>query len=117
MIQDYDYHKDIYKPEVLDSKLVSQHDDDFQIYLLRLKKKISAVVLDAEHEVHYRLVDPTRLVCRSYTTRTAGVENVGTPEERVLQPDTGYVSYGACVPIGDSSSLMAVWWSSVEPYR
>ena len=90
VIQDYDDHKNVYKPEVLDSKLVSRHDDDFQIYLRLLKKKIITVVLDTDHEVHYRLVGPTRRECRSYTTRIAEVENAGTPDERVLQPDTGY---------------------------
>lgn len=90
VIQDYDNHKNIYKPEVLDSKLISRHDDNFQIYLRLLKKKIITVVLDTDHEVHYRLVDPTRWECRSRTTRIAEVENAGTPDERVLQPDTGY---------------------------
>jgi hypothetical protein len=90
VIQDYDNHKNIYKPEVLDSKLISRHDDDFQIYLRLLKKKMITVVLDTDHEVHYRLVGPTRWVCRSYTTRIAEVENAGSRGERVLQPDTGY---------------------------
>ena len=90
VIQDYDNHKNIYKPEVLDSKLISRHDDDFQIYLRLLKKKIITVVLDTDHEVHYRLVGPTRWVCCSYTTRIAEVENAGSRDERVLQPDTGY---------------------------
>jgi hypothetical protein len=90
VIQDYDNHKNIYKPEALDSKLISRHGDDFQIYLRLLKKKIITVVLDTEHEVHYRQVDPTRWVCRSYTTRIAEVENAGSRNERVLQPDRGY---------------------------
>jgi hypothetical protein len=90
VIQDYDNHKNIYKPEVLDSKLISRHDDDFQIYLRLLKKKIITVVLDTDHEVHYGLVDPRHWVCRSRTTRISEVENPGTPDERVLQPDTGY---------------------------
>ena len=90
VIQDYDNHKNIYKPEVLDSKLISRHDDDFQIYLRLLKKKIITVVLDTDHEAHYRRVDPARWVCRSRTTRIAEVENAGSRDERVLQPDTGY---------------------------
>jgi hypothetical protein len=90
VIQDYDNHKNIYQLEVLDSKLISRHDDDFQIYLRLLKEKIIAVVLDTEHEVHYRRVDPTRWVCRSYTTRIAEVENAGSRDERVLQPDSGF---------------------------
>ena len=90
VIQDYDNHKNTYKPEVIDSKLISRDGDDFQVYLRLLKKKIITVVLDTDHEVHYRPVDKTRWVCRSYTTRIAEVENAGNQDERVLQPDTGY---------------------------
>ena len=90
VLQDYDNHKNIYKPEVIDSKLIQRDDNDFQIYLRLLKKKIITVVLDTDHEVHYRPVDRTRWVCRSYTTRIAEVENVGRPDQRILPPDTGY---------------------------
>jgi hypothetical protein len=90
LIQDYDNHKNIYKPEVLASRLISHHGDDFQIYLRLLKKKIITVVLDTDHEVHYRSLDRSRWMCRSYTTRIAEVENAGSPQERVLAPDTGH---------------------------
>jgi hypothetical protein len=90
VIQDYDNHKNIYKPEVVDSKLIRRDKNDFQIYLRLLKKKIITVVLDTDHEVHYRPVDRTRWVCRSYTTRIAEVENAGSQNERIMQPDTGY---------------------------
>ena len=90
LIQDYDNHKNIYKPEVIGSKLISHKDGDFQIYLRLLKKKIVTVVLDTDHEVHYRAVDESRWVCRSYTTRIAEVEDAGSPKERILPPDTGY---------------------------
>ena len=89
VIQQYDNHKNIYEPEVIDSKLIKRDGDDFQIYLRLLKKKIITVVLDTDHEVHYRRLDSTRWVCRSYSTRIAEVENAGKPDERVLQPDTG----------------------------
>jgi hypothetical protein len=90
LIQDYDNHKNIYKPEVIDSKLISRHHNDFQIYLRLLKKKILTVVLDTDHSVHYSSLDRTRWVCRSHTTRIAEVHNTGTPKETVLRPDTGY---------------------------
>ena len=90
VIQDYDNHKNIYKPEVIDSKLIRHEDNDFQIYLRLLKKKIITVVLDTDHEVHYRPVDRGRWTCRSSTTRIAEVENAGSRSERILQPDTGY---------------------------
>lgn len=90
VIQDYDNHKNIYKPEVIDSKLISRDGNDFQMYLRLLKKKIITVVLDTDHEVHYRPVNRTRWVCRSYTTRIAEVENAGSRNEHMLKPDTGY---------------------------
>jgi len=90
LIQDYDHHKDIYQPEVIASRLVSRHGDDFQIYLRLLKKKIITVVLDTEHEVHYGCLDRSHRMCRSYTTRIAEVEDAGGPKEKVLPPDTGY---------------------------
>jgi hypothetical protein len=90
LIQDYDNHANIYKPEVIASKLISRRGNDFEIYLRLLKKKIVTVVLDTEHEVHYRRIDRVRWVCRSYTTRIAEVENAGHPNEKVLAPDTGF---------------------------
>ncbi len=90
LVQDYDNHKNIYKPEVIASRLISHRDNNFQIYLRLLKKKIMTVVLDTDHDVHYRSLDRTRWTCRSYTTRVAEVENAGSPEETVLPPDTGH---------------------------
>lgn len=90
LMQAYDEHKNTYKPEVIDSKLISRDGNDFQIYLRLLKKKIITVVLDTDHKVHYCPVDKARWVCRSYTTRIAEVEHAGSRDERVLEPDTGY---------------------------
>jgi hypothetical protein len=90
LVQNYDNHKNIYKPDVLDSRLISHDGNDFKIFLRLLKKKIITVVLDTDHDVHYSSVDSKRWFCRSYTTRIAEVEDPGTPKESVLQPDTGY---------------------------
>ena len=90
VIQNYDNHKNTYKPEVIDSKLISREGNDFKVYLRLLKKKIITVVLDTDHEVQYCPVAQTRWVCRSYSTRIAEVENAGNPDERVSEPDTGY---------------------------
>jgi IS1 family transposase len=90
LIQDYDHHANIYKPEVIASKLISRDGNDFQIYLRLLKKKIITVVLDTDHEVHYHFLDRTRCLCRSCTTRVSEVENAGSPKEKVLPSDAGY---------------------------
>lgn len=90
LVQDYDNHKHVYKPDVSDSKLLSHQGNDFTIYLRLLKKKIITVVLDTDHDVHYSPLGPTRWFCRSYTTRISEVEDAGKPKEKVAPPDTGY---------------------------
>ena len=90
LVQNYDNHKNIYQPEVIDSKLVSQDGNDFKIFLRLLKKKVITVVLDTDHDVHYSQVGPGRWFCRSWTTRIVEVEEVGTEKEHALEPDSGY---------------------------
>jgi len=90
LIQDYNNHKNIYKPEVIASKLIKRRGNDFQIYLRLLKKKILTVVLDTDHHVHYARINQIRWLCWSHTMRIAEVQNAGQPNEKVLAPDTGY---------------------------
>src|SRR5947209_12122391 len=47
-LQNYDGHKDIYKPEVTDSRTLSHTGNDFRIYLRLVKKKVVTVVLNTE---------------------------------------------------------------------
>jgi hypothetical protein len=89
MVQDYNRHKDVYKPDVLDSKLLSREGNNFHIYLRVVKKKVITVVLDTEHDVRYSRVDATRWRSASRTTRISEVENLGKKTERDKPPDTG----------------------------
>lgn len=90
LVQDYNNHKNVYKPEVIDSRLISHRGNDFKIYLRLLKQKIITVVLDTYHDVHYSSLDHTRWLCRSYTTRILEVEGAGSGSETIMPPDTGY---------------------------
>lgn len=90
LVQDYDNHKHVYQPEVIDSKLIGRQGNDFQIYLRLRKRKIITVILDTEHDVHYFSLDCTRWCCHSRTTRISEVEDAGTPTERARPPGTGY---------------------------
>jgi hypothetical protein len=87
--QDYNHHKDIYRPEVMDSRILAHTGNDFRVYLRLLKKKVITVVLDTEHEAHYEPVDRTRWRSRSRSTKIAEVKNAGKPNERELPPGTG----------------------------
>lgn len=83
-VQDYDRHKESYRPEVIDSRVLSHRGNDFKIYMRLRKKKVITVVLDTDHDVHYFQADSTRWYSRSYSTRIQEVDNPGTPEERLL---------------------------------
>lgn len=90
LVQDYANHKNIYKPEVMESAIVSRSGDRFQIYLRLLKKKIITVVLDTYHDVLYSFPEPPRAMCTSHTTQILEVEHAGTPKETRSRPDTGF---------------------------
>lgn len=84
LVENYDHHRDVYRPEVVASKLVSRKDNDFKIYLRLLKKKVITVVLDTYYDVHYVRAGDGRWYSRSYSTRIQEVENAGKSDERVL---------------------------------
>jgi hypothetical protein len=81
-VEDYDHVQDIYKPEVVRSRLLSRHGNDFKIYYRLRKKKVITVTLDTNHDVHYFQVDSKHWYCRSYSTRIAEVVDAGTANER-----------------------------------
>jgi hypothetical protein len=89
LVQDYNHHKDVYKPEVIDSKLLSRQGNDYRINLRVLKKKVITVVLNTDHEVKYTQVDAHTWRSVSRTTKIAEVENPGKKDEREKPPDTG----------------------------
>ena len=87
LVQDYNNHYKVYKPEVERSQLISRNGNDFKIYLRYRKKKIITVVLNTYHDVHYVVVDANHAHCRSYTTKVAEVEDPGTPREHERSPE------------------------------
>jgi hypothetical protein len=81
LVQDYDHHQDIYKPEVVRSKLLSRNGNEFKIYYRLRKKKVITVTLNTYHDVRYFPVDATHCYSRSYSTRIAEVADADTPQE------------------------------------
>ncbi|HLY63506.1 MAG TPA: hypothetical protein VKV95_22430 [Terriglobia bacterium] len=80
--QDYAHHQDIYKPELVRSKLLSHDGNDFNIYYRLRKHKVITVTLDTEHEIHYSSPDPAHEYSRSASTRVAEVDRADLPDER-----------------------------------
>ena len=92
-LQNYDNHKNVYAPEVADSKLLGHDGDRYHVYLRLRKHKIVTVVLNTEYDVNYRRLSATRAWSRSYSTRIAEVEDPGTSSEKEMPPghDHGFL--------------------------
>ena len=93
LLQDYDRHQDIYKPNVARSKTRSRDGDRLKLYLRFYMKKFLTVVVNSEHEAVFTREAPDRASSRIRSTRIAEVENPDTPEERELPVghDGGYL--------------------------
>lgn len=89
VIQDYDHHQDIYKPEVRRSKLLSHDGDRFKVFLQLYKKSLVTVAINAEFENTFEHLSPTRATMHSYSTRLAEVSNPGQTPEREYPVDAG----------------------------
>jgi hypothetical protein len=67
-LQDYSVHKDYYKPEVVDTRLVRHDGNDWVIHYRLVKHYVVNIILDIEQTVHFEPISPTRLRSRSEAT-------------------------------------------------
>jgi hypothetical protein len=93
LLQDYDRHRDIYKPNVADSRVLSRDGDHFRVRLRFFTKKGITVVVNSDHDARFFREGPDRASSRIHSTRIAEVENPGTAKERELPVghDGGYL--------------------------
>ena len=93
LVQDYDHHQDIYKPEVVRSKLIHHEGNDYQIYYRLVKKTVITVTLNTNHDVQYFPMDATHCRSRSVATRIAEVADAGQPSEheKPMGQDSGFL--------------------------
>jgi hypothetical protein len=93
VLQDYDNHKNVYKPDVRRSKLLEHNGNEFTIYLQFYRKSIVTVVINANFDVHYTMSGPMRALSQAYSTRIVEVENPDKPNEHELPVgnDHGYL--------------------------
>src|SRR6266849_4423610 len=82
LMQDYDHHEEVYKPDVLRSRLLNADGNYFKVYLRLRQKAIITAVFNAEFDVSYFPLDENRANSRSYSTRIAELENPDRSDER-----------------------------------
>jgi hypothetical protein len=88
-VQNYDHHQEVYRPEVIESRLLSRDGNVFRIRLRMLKRKGLTVVLNTEHEVRYEPAGRLRWRSHSASTRITEVQDPGHAAERELPEGTG----------------------------
>ena len=82
LLQAYDRHAEIFKPNIARSRLLGRDGDTFRIYLRFYAKKVITVILNSEHEARFTRPDATHAQSRIVSTRIAEVANPDTPQER-----------------------------------
>jgi hypothetical protein len=93
VLQDYNNHKTIYKPDERDSKLLEHNGNEFKVYLQFYRKSLVTVVENVNFDIHYTLLGSTRAMSKGYSTRIAEVADFGKPSEHELPVgnDHGYL--------------------------
>ncbi len=83
LIQNYDNHKNTYKPEVIASTTLDKTGNDFRVYLRLLEKRFASnVVLDTRYEVRYMPLAGGDWASASRSTEIVEIANAGTALER-----------------------------------
>ena len=86
VLQDYAHEKDIYFPDVRQSRLLSQNGHDSEVFLQFYSKTIITAVFNVNFSTQASDVSPAQTQIRSCSTRIADVDNFGKPDEHELSP-------------------------------
>jgi len=86
VLQDFDQHADLFRPNIQRSKILEHDTDRFRITLRFYMKKIVAVTVDTESLVEFTSRGPDRETSAIRSVRVNEIDAAGTPEER-QKPD------------------------------
>lgn len=89
VVQNYDQHKRFYAPEVMESQTLDRNGNDFLVRLRLLKKKVITVVLETQHKVRYKQVDPQKWESVSRSVKVSEVDHAGSDREHQHPQGTG----------------------------
>ena len=91
LLRDFDGYPKYFSPEVVQARLVAQHDGDFQVLMRVRQKHVITVVLDTTYDVTFGKLDERHGYSTSRSTR---ISEVGSRDaERVLWRLNTYWSY------------------------
>ena len=117
ILQDYDKHAEIYRPAVVQSRLLSRNGDRFRMFLRFSMTKVITVVVNTEHDAQFYRDGPDR--------RGAGSTALALPRSRMPANRTNGNSLsgatvaicGGSTPTGVCCSAMAAPTCSASRFR
>jgi hypothetical protein len=86
VLQDFDQHADLFKPNIARSKVIERDGERFRLALRFYMKKIVSVTVDTESIAEFTPRGPDRETSAIRSVRVHEVEYADTPEER-QKPD------------------------------
>lgn len=93
VVQNYGNRAEVYKPDVIASRLISHQGDDYKIFMRFFQKKFTTVVFNTEFDIQWHKVDQHHVYSNSYSTRIAEVKDPNKPDGAELPAgkDHGYL--------------------------
>ncbi len=89
--RDYRHYKDVYKPGVLDARLIRQTGDEDQFsLLLRNTSFFTKTALEGDFESSYIRIDDAHWYSTTRVVRLQEIDNYGQTGEHKLAPDRGH---------------------------
>ncbi len=93
VVKDYDRRAELYKPEVIASRLISHQGNDYKIFLRLYQKKFTTVVFNSDYDVRWGEVTPKQYYSNSISTRITQVKDSDHPDgpEYPVGQGSGYL--------------------------
>ena len=90
VVNDYDRYQEIYKPAVIDSKLLGSAGSEQKFSMIMMRKVLAVTAaVDGEYQSHCVQLDPKRWYCISYSTCVREIKNFRQNGEHELPPNQG----------------------------
>jgi hypothetical protein len=86
LMKNFDAYPQKFSPQVLQSEILSQQDDHFQVVMRVRQKHVITVVMDTTYDVTFARLDALRGYSISRSTQISEIDAPGTRHEHALSP-------------------------------
>lgn len=93
LMKNFNAYPQHFSPQVIQAKVLVEHDDHFQAMMRVRQRHIITVVMDSTYDITFKHLDARRGYSISRSTRISEIDSPGTPRERVLdsRQEHGYL--------------------------